>query len=57
MTVINTYFAGHTTIAKEANGVQNVRTVGDYLPMIVSGASALIAGAVTLMLMLSPVSY
>ncbi len=57
MTVINTYFAGHKTTATGANGVQSVRTIGDYLPMIVGAASGLIAGAVTLALMLSPVTY
>lgn len=57
MTVIDQYFVGRKTTTVVANGVQDVRTIGDYLPMIVGGTSGLIAGAVTLALMLSPVTY
>lgn len=57
MTVINHYFVGRKTTTTVVSGVQDVRTIGDYLPMIVGGTCGLLAGAVTLVAMFSPVIY
>ncbi len=57
MTVINHHFAGFTTSARAAIGVRSARTIGDYLPAVVGGVCGFLAGAVTLVAMLSPGTY
>lgn len=57
MTVISHHFITRRTAAKTAVATRRVRTVGDYLPMIVAVISGVVGGATVLAIMQSPVVF
>jgi hypothetical protein len=57
MTVIDQYITGRRTTSERAIGVQDVRTIGDYLPAIVGIGCAALAGIVTSVIMMMPGTY